>query len=173
MSRDGPLENQWKPSHSVANIGLDVEINSPTNRSTHISHIIIFPLIISFVAGNVKCKICPNSIRNSTCSWFIFYAIDIGFINCIQFINWTLHIFRCDSFCKWKDNNMWDVGWTVGRWVDCDIKFNVCNCVDWLSQVFQRTARYDVLLWFPASGWTRNFRLDYIELSWVSLNDYK
>ena len=29
---------------------------------------------------------------------------------------------------------------------------------------FKRLIPYDIFLWFPASGWTRNFRLDYIEL---------
>ena len=43
-----------KAGHSVANIGLDVEIISPINRSTHNSHIIILPLIKPFAAGNVK-----------------------------------------------------------------------------------------------------------------------
>ena len=52
--RDGPLENLWKPGHSVSNIGLDVAIHSPVNRSTHISYIIIFPLAKAFAAGNLK-----------------------------------------------------------------------------------------------------------------------
>ena len=63
------------------------------------------------------------------------------------------------------------MGWTVGRWVDCNIKSNVRNCVAWLSQVLQRSVPYDILHWFPASGWTRTFRLDYIELPWVRLNN--
>ena len=32
------------------------------------------------------------------------------------------------------------------------------------SQVFKRSVPYDILYWFSASGWTRNFRLDYVEL---------
>ena len=52
--RDGPLENLRKPGYSVANIGLDVAIHSSANRSTHISHIFIFPLAKAFAAGNVK-----------------------------------------------------------------------------------------------------------------------
>ena len=40
-----------------------------------------------------ECMICPNSIRNSASSWFMFYAICIDFINCIKYINRTLHIF--------------------------------------------------------------------------------
>ena len=62
---------------------------------------------------------------------------------------------------------MWDVGWTVGRRLDSHIKSNVRNCVTWHSQV----ARGPFLMTFftgsPASGWTRNFRLDYVELPWV------
>ena len=42
--------------------------------------------------------------------------------------------------------------------------YNVRNFVAWLSQVFQRSVAYDILQSFPASGWTRNFRLDDIEL---------
>ena len=34
----------------------------------------------------------------------------------------------------------------------------------WLSHVFPRSVPYDILLWFPASVWTRNIRLDYVEL---------
>ena len=49
--RDGPLVNLLKPGHSVANIGLDVEIISPGNRSTHISPIIVFLLIKPFASG--------------------------------------------------------------------------------------------------------------------------
>ena len=64
---------------------------------------------------------------------------------------------------------MWVVGWTVCRWVDCNIMSNVRYCVACLSQIFQRFVPYDIFHWFPASGWTRNFRLDYIELPWVSL----
>ena len=41
---------------------------------------------------------------------------------------------------------------------------NVRNSVAWLSQVFPRTVPDDILHWFPDSGWTRNFRLDYIKL---------
>ena len=46
------------------------------------------------------------------------------------------------------------------------------NFVAWLSQVFQRSVPYDILHWFPASGRTRNFRLDYIKLPWDSLYNY-
>ena len=50
--RDGPLVNLWKPGHSVANIGLDVEIISTDNRSTHISPIIVFLLKKPFASEN-------------------------------------------------------------------------------------------------------------------------
>ena len=46
--------NLWNPGHAVANIGLDIAVHSSANRSTHISHIIIFPLAKAFAAGNVK-----------------------------------------------------------------------------------------------------------------------
>ena len=55
---------------------------------------------------------------------------------------------------------MTDVGWTVGRWVDCYIKFNVHNA-------WPGFHKFSLMIFFnssPASGWTRNFRLDYIEL---------
>ena len=52
--RDGPLENLWNPGHAVANIELVVAIHSSANRSTHISHIIIFQLTKAFAAGSVK-----------------------------------------------------------------------------------------------------------------------
>ena len=48
--------------------------------------------------------------------------------------------------------------------VDCNIKSNVRNCLAWISQVFQKSVPYVILHWLPASGWTRNFRLDYVEL---------
>ena len=79
------------------------------------------------------------------------------------------HIYRCESFRKWKDKNIWDVGRTVGRWVDRNIKSNVRNWVAWLSQVLKRSVPYDILLLFPASGWTRNFSLDYVELPRVNI----
>ena len=46
----------WRTSESqaVANIELDVAIHSSTSRSTHISHIIIFPLAKALAVGNVK-----------------------------------------------------------------------------------------------------------------------
>ena len=52
--RDGSLENLLKPGHSAANIGLDVAIQPPTNRLTHISHIFIFPRGKAFRVRNVK-----------------------------------------------------------------------------------------------------------------------
>ena len=67
---------------------------------------------------------------------------------------------------------IWDVGWPVGSWVDCNIQSNVCNFVAWLSQVFQRSVPYDLLHWFPTSGWICTFRFNYIELLWVSLYNY-
>ena len=33
-----------------------------------------------------------------------------------------------------------------------------------ISQVFPRSIPYDILHWFPTSGWTRSIRLDYVEL---------
>ena len=66
---------------------------------------------------------------------------------------------------------MWDVSWTVHWRVGSNIKSNVRNWVARLLQVFKRPIPYDIFLWFPASGWTRNFRLDYIELQWVNLNN--
>ena len=44
----------WKPGHAVANFGLDVAIHSSAYRSSHISHIIIFPPAKTFAAGNVN-----------------------------------------------------------------------------------------------------------------------
>ena len=79
--RDGPLENLWKPGHSVANIGRDVAINSPANRSTHISHMFIYPLAKRFRSGKCEeCMVCHNSIRNITRNCFIFYAISISLL---------------------------------------------------------------------------------------------
>ena len=45
-------------------------ILSSVNRSTHISHIFIFPL-----AKALEYMVCHNSIRNITSNCFIFYAI--------------------------------------------------------------------------------------------------
>ena len=63
----------------------------------------------------------------------------------------TIHSshFPLRNLFQWKDKNMWDVGWTVGRWVDCNIKSNVRNFVAWISQVFQRSVASDILHWFP------------------------
>ena len=41
------------------------------------------------------------------------------------------------------------VGWTVGWWVDSNIKANVRNWVAGLSQVFKRPIPCDIFLWFP------------------------
>ena len=57
--------------------------------------------------------------------------------------------FPLKRFCQWKDKNMWDVSWTVGRWVDSHIKSNVRNWVAWLSQALKMSVRNDIFLWFP------------------------
>ena len=44
---------------------------------------------------------------------------------------------------------MWDVGWTVDRWVDFNIKTNVCNWVAHLSPIFKRSVPYNIFQWFP------------------------
>ena len=36
----------------------------------------------------------------------------------------------------------------------------------------KRSIPYDILHWFPASGWTRNFCLDYVELPWISFYNF-
>ena len=57
------------------------------------SHIIILPLIKTFRSGKCEeCMICDKSFMNITSSRFIFFAINIGPINCVKFINRTLHI---------------------------------------------------------------------------------
>ena len=50
--------------------------------------------------------------------------------------------------------------------VPINIKTDVgfCILINEFSQIFKRPIPYDICIWFPASGWTRNFRLDYIEL---------
>ena len=72
------------------------------------------------------------------------YKTATGNIHCHD-STYTLHISRCDSFCQWKDKNMWDVAWTVDRWLDCNIKSNVRYCVAYLSQICKRSVHYDIL----------------------------
>ena len=67
-----------KTGHAVANVELDVAMHSSVNRSTHISHIIIFPLAKAFAAGNVK-RIWSATIVLAV----LYYAININLINCI------------------------------------------------------------------------------------------
>ena len=113
-----------------------------------------------------------------------FDAVNKAYADCIKYktatcsisntamTDHTLFTFSAAKAFASGNKNMWNVDWTVERWGDCNIKFNVSNCVAWLSQVFPRSVPYDILHCLPASGWTRDFRLDYIELPWGSLNDY-
>ena len=79
----------------------------------------------------------------------IKYNMATGIILNTVWTDYTLFTFPgCESFCKWQDNNMWDVGWTISRWVNCNINSNVRNCVAWLSKVFPRSIPYDILHWF-------------------------
>ena len=52
--RNRPLENRSKLGHSVAKIEVDLAMHSSANRSTHIAHIFISPLVKAFAAENVK-----------------------------------------------------------------------------------------------------------------------
>ena len=40
--KDGPLENLRKPGHAVANIGLDVAIDSSATRNPHLTYYYLF-----------------------------------------------------------------------------------------------------------------------------------
>ena len=46
------------------------------------------------------------------------------------------------AFCQWKDKNMWDVVWTVGRWVDSHIKHQVqCSQLSGLAFISSQEVR--------------------------------
>ena len=122
---------------------------------------------------NVKSPVNRFDAVNKAYADHIKYKTAIGNIpNTVMTDHTVITFSHCESFCQWKDNNMWDVGWTVGRWVDCSIKSNVRNCVAWPSQVFQGSSLMTFFTGSPASGWTHTSRLDYIELPWVSLNNF-
>ena len=89
----------------------------------------------------------------------------------------SLGIFRANFTCQPVSSGL--CYWTmlsmsehaIQSQVNYNIESNVCNdvvgltnYVAWLSQVFKRSIPMTFLIGSPASGWTRNFRLEYIEL---------
>ena len=73
----------------------------PCSQSIHMSHHLI---------KNVKSPVNRFDAVNKAYVDRVKYKTATGIIPNTVITDHTLHIFQCESFCQWENNNMRDVG---------------------------------------------------------------